>query len=90
MFKYPIRKVPLKDIPGVILSKINGKKKRRALRQEKLLTESNIINCDRHADFVNKISDLEEYKENNIIEQDNWITEVEEERDNSDESSREN
>lgn len=89
-FKYPIRKVPLKDIPGVILSKINGKKKRRALRQEKLLTESNIINCDRHADFVNKISDLEEYKENNIIEQDNWIKEVEEERDNRDESNREN
>ena len=87
--KYPIRKVPLKYKPGVILSKINGKKKRRALNQEKLLPEPN-INCDRHAEFVNKISDLEEYKENDIIEQDDWIIEVKEERDNSNESSREN
>lgn len=87
--KYPIRKVPLKYKPGVILSKNNGKKKRRALKQEKLLPEPN-INCDRHAEFVNKISDLEEYKENDIIEQDDWIIEVKEERNNSNESSREN
>lgn len=87
--KYPIRKVPLKDRPGVILSKINGMKKRRALKQEKLLPESN-SNCDRHAEFVNRISDLEGYKEKDIIEQDNWIKEVEEERYNRYESSREN
>ena len=88
--KYPIRKVPLKDIHGVILSKNNGKKKRKALRQEKLLTESNIINCDKHADFVNKISDIKEYKENDIIEQDNWTKEIKKERDNENEGSREN
>ena len=89
-FKYPIRKVPLKDRPGVILSKINGMKKRKALKQAKLLPEPNITNYDSHTEFINRISDLEEYKEKDIIQHENWITEVEEERDNSDESSREN
>lgn len=87
--KYPIRKVPLRDRRGVILSKINGLKKRKIIEQTKLLPEPN-INCDRHAEFVDRISDLGEYKENDIIEQDNWIIEVEEERNNSDENIREN
>lgn len=55
-----------------------------------MLPEPNITNYDSHTEFINRISDLEEYKEKDIIQHENWITEVEEERDNSDESSREN
>ena len=77
--------MPLKDRPGVILSKINGMKKRKALKQAKLLPEPNITNYDSHTEFINRISDLEEYKEKDIIQHENWITEVEEDRDNSDE-----
>lgn len=88
--RYPIRKVPLKDIPRVILAKIIGKKKRKDLEAEKLLLESNVINHDRHTDFVNRLSNLEEYKENEIIEQKDYIIEFKEGRDTSNENNREN
>lgn len=87
-FKYPIREVPLKDRAGVILSKIIGKIKRKTLEQNNLLPESNIYNYNRHTKFVNRISNLEEYKESEVKGQENNRIEFQEERDNSNENSR--
>lgn len=71
--RYPIRKVPPKERTGVILSKIIGKIKRRDFfGKRKLLPEPNIISCNKHTDFVNRISDLERYKENETIEQEDY------------------
>lgn len=86
--KYPIKKVPLKDVPGVILSKIIGKVKRITFKQKKMLPEPNLINYNIHKDFVNRISNLEDYKEDEKIEQEDYIMKFEEEKDNNDENYR--
>lgn len=86
--KYPIRKVPLKDRPRVILSKIIGKMKRRTFKQNNLLPEPNLYNYNRHTKFVNIISNLEVYKESKLKGQENNKIEFREERDNSNENSR--
>lgn len=68
--KYPIKKVPFKDRPGVLLSKVIGFIKRKSLNKNtKLLPQSNSSKHEEHIHFVSEISNLEAYKGNKSISQ---------------------
>lgn len=68
--KYPIRKVPFKDRPSVLLSKMIGIVKRKYLnRNTKLLPEPTSSSYEEHVHFVSEIANLEAYKGNEIIAQ---------------------
>lgn len=62
--EYPLRKIPLRDIPGVILSKIIGKVKRRGFKQNNLLPSPTFSNNNKYTEFASRISNLQEYEEN--------------------------
>ncbi len=70
LLHYPLRKVPIKDRPEILLSRIIGIAKRGLLnRKTKLLPEKNYSEDNEYAEFVYRISDLSLYNENTITVQ---------------------
>lgn len=86
--KYPIREVPLKDRPGVILSKIIGKIKRISLKQNNLLPQPVFSSYNKHIEFADRISDLEEYEKSKAIGQENNTPKFREKGNKSNENCR--
>lgn len=65
LLHYPIRRVPIKDRPGVLLGKVIGIVKRGLLnRNTKLLSAKNYSEHNEHEEFVYRIADLSLYNEN--------------------------
>lgn len=60
--RYPIKNVPLKDRPSVMLSKVIGKIKRIKLNKDaNLLGNGKQYSSETHREFVNRIANLDEY-----------------------------
>lgn len=70
LLHYPLKKVPINNRIGVLLSKVIGIAKRGLLnRNTKLLPEKNYSENNGHEEFVYRISDLSLYNENIITAQ---------------------
>lgn len=68
--QYPIKKVPLKDRPGVLLSKMIGRVRRIFLNKNAdLLLEENFSKDSEHTRFVNEIADLKGYNNVAVMKQ---------------------
>ena len=75
--QYPIKKVPFKDRPGVLLSKMIGRVKRMFLNKNaELLLEENFSNDSKHTRFVNEIADLKGYRNHIAMEQEDDTKEI--------------